>query len=72
MTIKITKPAKHLESSGAASDELPVDENNNFAQNAKPVDNVDSPDSPVAIHKGEAGIVNPHSSPRGRPDSPCW
>ena len=71
-SIKITKPAKHLESSGAASDELPVDENNDFAQNAKPVDNVDSPDSPVAIHKGEAGVVNPHSSPRGRPDSPCW
>ena len=70
--IKVTKPAKHLESSEATSDELPLDENNNFAQNTKTVDNADSPDSPVAIHKGQAGIVNAHSSPRGRPDSPCW
>jgi hypothetical protein len=71
-SIKVTKPVKHLESSEATSDELPVDENNNFAQNAKPVDNADSPDSPIAIRKGQAGIVNPHSNPRSRPDSPCW
>lgn len=71
-TIKITKPAKHLESSRATSDELPVDENNSFAQNAKPVDSAASPDSPIAIQKGQAGIMNVDSSPRGRPDSPCW
>lgn len=71
-SIKITKPGKHLGSTGATSDESPVDENKSFAQNAKPVDIAASPDSPIAIQKGQAGIVEAHSSPRGRPDSPCW